>query len=53
MCSDFWERNGVRQFEEAIIPNHFDDRLWLKHFGMTKTAFDVVCNEIGSLQTFY
>uniref|UniRef100_A0A673HX22 DDE Tnp4 domain-containing protein n=1 Tax=Sinocyclocheilus rhinocerous TaxID=307959 RepID=A0A673HX22_9TELE len=38
-----------RQFWEVIIPNHFDDRLWLRHFRVTKTTFQMLCNEIGLL----
>jgi len=37
----------VRQFWEVIISKQFDDRLWLRHFRMTKTAFEMLCNEIS------
>jgi len=41
--------NPVTQFWMIIIPNHFDDRLWLNHFRMTKTTFEMLCNGIGLL----
>lgn len=42
--------NGiVRLFWEVIIPNHCDKKLWLGHFRMTKTTFEMLCNEIGRL----
>lgn len=44
-----WEHNHVRQFWVVIIPNHFDGRLWLNHFKMTKTTFSMMYNEISSL----
>jgi len=37
----FWECNRVRQFWEVIIPNHFDDGLWLRHSRMTKPTFEM------------
>ncbi len=36
------------QFWELIITKHFDETL-LKHFRMTKLAFQMLCNEIGPL----
>ncbi len=36
------------QFWELIITKHFDENL-LKHFRMTKLAFQMLCNEIGPL----
>ncbi len=46
---DVWERNRVRQFWEVIMPNHCNDRLWLRHFRKTKTTFEKVSSEIGLL----
>lgn len=44
-----WERNRVRQFWEVIMPNHSNDRLWLRLFRKTKTTFKKVSSEIGML----
>ncbi len=46
---DVWECNHVRHLWGVIIPNHFDDRLWLRHFRMTKPTFEMLCNESGPL----
>ncbi len=43
-----WECSCV-QFWEVIILNHCDDRLWLRHFRMTKTTFQILCSEFGPL----
>jgi len=45
----FVECNHVRQSWKGIKTNHFDDRLWLRHFKMIKPSFEMPCNEIGSL----
>lgn len=44
-----WERNRVRQFWEVIMPNHSNDKLWLRPFRKTKTTFKKVSSEIGML----
>lgn len=36
-----WERSRVRQFWGVVIPKHFDNRLWLRPFKMTKTTFQL------------
>ncbi len=46
---DVWECNHVRHLWGVIIPNHFDDRLWLRHFRLTKPTFEMLCNESGPL----
>lgn len=42
---DVLEHNHVRHFQGVIIPNHFDDRVWFTYFRMTKTTFEMVCDE--------
>jgi len=43
-----WKCNRVRCLER-INPNHFDDRLWLRHFRMIKPTFEILCNYIFQL----
>lgn len=40
--NDIRERSRVREICEVILPNRFDDRLWLRNFRMTKTAFEML-----------
>jgi len=40
------EHNHERCFWEVIKLNHFDDRLWFRHFRMIKSTCEMLCNEI-------
>lgn len=46
LCSDAWcwgmYSNHVKQLWEVIMPNHFDDGHWLRHFKIIKIAFKMV-----------
>lgn len=44
-----WEHRCSRQFWAEIIPKHFDDKLWLRGFRMTKATFQMLCNRVGSI----
>jgi len=44
----FWEHNHVRHFRGVILPNYSYERLWLRHFRITKT-FEMMFSEIGLL----
>lgn len=55
MHKTFVKRSGFLKCEplfrraawEVIIPNLFDEGLWLKDFRLAKTTFQVLCNVVG------
>ncbi len=49
VCRCLGTLDNMTVFVEAVIPKHFDDSLWLKHFRIIKTAFEMVCNETVAL----
>jgi len=45
MCG-IWESSHVRHIWEVIVPNNFDNRLWLRDFRMIKLTFEMLCQKI-------